>query len=70
MQDYLSHMMDFLAMKFGIPIAKRLFNGKSISTNHACMLVANKKGQKVKKVQFRIFFQKDMINKSGNKTLF
>ena len=56
MQDYLSHMMDFLALKFGIPIAKRLFNGNSISTNHACMLVANKIGQKVKKVQFRIFF--------------
>ena len=48
MQDYLRPMVDFLALKFGILIAKRLFNGKSISTNHACMLVANKIGQKVK----------------------
>ena len=56
MQDYLSPMVDFLALKFGKLIAKRLFNGNNISTNHACMLVANKIGQKV---QLRIFFQKD-----------
>ena len=49
MQDYLRPMVDFLALKFGILIAKRLFNGNSISTNHACMLVANEIGQKVKK---------------------
>ena len=53
------HMMDVLALKFGIPIAKRLFNGNSISNNHACMLVANKIGQKVKKFNLGIFFQKD-----------
>ena len=72
MQDYLSHMMDFLALKFGIPIAKWVFNGNSISTNHACMLVANEIGQKVKKFNLGIFFRKilHMINKSGNKTLF
>ena len=51
-------MMDFLALKFGILIAKRLFNGNSISTNHACMIVANKIGQKVKKFNLG-FFQKD-----------
>ena len=72
MQDYLRPMVDFLALKFGILIAKRLFNGKSISTNHACMLVANKIGQKVKKFNLGIFFRKilQMINKSGNKSLF
>ena len=55
-QGYLRPIVDFLALKFGILIAKRLCDGNSISTNHACMLVANKIGQKV---QFRIFFQKD-----------
>ena len=49
MQDYLRPMVDFLALEFGILIAKRVFNGNSISTNHACMLVLNKIGQKVKK---------------------
>ena len=41
MQDYLRPMVDFLALKFGILIAKRSFNGKSISTNHACILHRN-----------------------------
>ena len=59
MRGYLRPIVDFLALKLGILIAKRLFNGKSISTNHACMLVANKIGQKVKKFNFGSFFQKD-----------
>ena len=59
MQDYLRPMVDFLALKFGILIAKRLFNGNSILTNHACMLVANKIGQNVKKFNLGFFFQKD-----------
>ena len=59
MQDYLRPIVDFLALKFGMLIAKRLFNGNSISTNHACMLVANKIGQKVKKFNLGLFFQKD-----------
>ena len=72
MQGYLRPKMDFLALKFGILIAKRLFNGNSISTNHACMLVANKIGQNVKKFNLGSFFRKilQMINKSGNKSLF
>ena len=72
MQDYLRPMVDFLALKFGILIAKRLFNGNSISTNHACMLVANKIGQKVKKFNLGFIFRKilQMVNKSGNKSLF
>ena len=49
MQDYLRPMVVFLVLKFGILIAKRLFNGNCISTDHACMLVTNKIGQKVKK---------------------
>ena len=40
---------DIVALKFGILIAKRLFNGKSMSFNLAFMPVANKVGQKVKK---------------------
>ena len=43
-------------LKFGILIAKRLFNGNSISANHAYMLVANKIGQKVKKFNLGFFF--------------
>ena len=70
MQDCLRPMVDFSALKFGILIANRLFNGNSISTNHACMLVANKIGQKVKKFNSGFFFRKilQMINKSGNKS--
>ena len=56
MQDYLRPLVDFFALKFGILKAKRLFNGNSISTNHACMLVANKIGQKVKKFNLGFFF--------------
>ena len=59
MQDYLRPMVDFMALIFGMLKVKRLFNGNSISTNHAFMLVANKIGQKVKKFNFGIFFQKD-----------
>ena len=72
MQDYLRPMVDFLALKFVILIAKRLFNGNSISTNHACMLAVNKIGQKVKKFNLGFFFRKilQMINKSGNTSLF
>ena len=55
MQDYLRPMVGFLVLKFGILIAKRLFNGNSISTYHACMLVANKIGQKVKKFSLGFF---------------
>ena len=72
MQGYLRPIVDFLGLKFGILIAKRLFNGNSISSNHACMLVANKIGQKVKKFNLGFFFRKilQMINKSGNTSLF
>ena len=51
MQYYSRPMVDFVALKFGI--AKRLFNGNSISSNLAFMPVANRIGQKV---QFKIFF--------------
>ena len=50
MQDYSRPMVDFLVLKFGILIAKRLFNGNSISSNLSSMPVANKMGQKVKKL--------------------
>ena len=43
----------FCGAKFSILIAQRLFNGKSVSSNLAFMLVANKVGQKV---HFKIFF--------------
>ena len=49
MQDYIRPMVDSVALEFGIHIAKRLFNGKSLSFNPAFMPVANKVGQKVKK---------------------
>ena len=58
MQDYLTPMVDFLVLKFGIQIAKRLFNGNSISTNHAFMLVAKKIGQKVKKFNLGFFSER------------
>ena len=58
MQDYSRPMVDILALKFGIFIDKRLFNGNSISSNLSFMPVANKMGQKVKKFNLR-FFQKD-----------
>ena len=58
MQYYSRPMVDFLALKFGILMAKRLFNGNSISSNISSMPIANKMGQKVKKFNLR-FFQKD-----------
>ena len=59
MPGYLRPMVDFLAMQFGILIAKRLYNGNIISTNHACMIVVNKIGQKVKKFNLGFFSQKN-----------
>ena len=55
MQDYSRPMVDFLALKFGILIAKRLFNGNNISSNLSSMTVTNKMGQKV---QFKIFSER------------
>ena len=52
MQDYSKPMVGFVALKFSMLIAQRLFNGKSVSSNLACMHVANKEGQKV---HFKIF---------------
>ena len=49
MQDYSRPTVDFLVLKFGILIAKRLINGNSISSNIALVPAANKVGQKVKK---------------------
>ena len=49
MQDYSRPTVDLVVLKFGIPIAKRLSNGNSISSNIAFVPVANKVGQKVKK---------------------
>ena len=48
MQDYSRPMVDFVALKFGILILKRLFNGEGMSSNFEFMPVANKVGQKVK----------------------
>ena len=59
MQDYLRPMVDFLALKFGILIAERLLNRNSISTNHACMLVANKIDQKVKELNKKFFLSSE-----------
>ena len=56
MQYYSRPMVDFVALKFGILIAKRLFNGDGISSNLAFMSVINKIGQKVKKFNFSFFF--------------
>ena len=52
MQDYSRPMVGFVALKFSILIAKRLFNRKSVSSNLAFMSVANKVGRKVKKSIF------------------
>ena len=54
MQAYSRPMVDIVALKFGILIVKRLFNMRSMSSNLAFMPVANKVGQKVKKVILRI----------------
>ena len=69
MQDYSRPMEGFVALKFGILIAKRLSNEKSMSSNLALIPVAKKIGQKV---HFKTFFGEiqQMINKSGNKSLF
>ena len=56
MQDYSRLMVDFVALKFGIYIAIRLFNGKSRSSNLAFMHVAKKVGQKV---HLKTFFRKN-----------
>ena len=56
MQDYSRPMVGFVALKFSILIAKRLFNRKSVSSNLAFMSVANKVGNKVKKSIFKNFF--------------
>ena len=48
-----------MALKFSILIAQRLSNGKSVSSKLACMHVANKVGQKVKKFILR-FFRKNI----------
>ena len=53
MQDYSRPMVGFVALIFSILIAKRLFNGTSVSFNLALMPVANKVGQKVKKFILR-----------------
>ena len=45
-------------MKFGMLIAKSLFNRKSMSSNLALMPDANKVGQKVKKFILRLFSEK------------
>ena len=55
MQDYSKPMVGFVALKFSILIAQRLFNGKSVSSNLAFMPDANKVGQKVKKFILRFF---------------
>ena len=55
MQDNSGPMVDFVALKFGILIAKRLSNGKSMSSNLALILVTNKVGQTV---HFNTFFRK------------
>ena len=44
MQDYSRPMVGFVALKFSILIAKRLFNGTNVSFNLAFMPVANKIG--------------------------
>ena len=46
-------IVGFVTLKFSILIAKRLFNGTSVSFNLAFMPVANKVGQKVKKFMLR-----------------
>ena len=55
MQDYSRRMVDFMALKIGILIAKGLLNGKSMSSNLAFTPVANKVGQNVKKFILRLF---------------
>ena len=61
MQDYSRPMVGFVALKFRILIAKRLFSGTSVSFNLAVMPVANKVGQKVKK--FILIFLSEKYNR-------
>ena len=61
MQDYSKTMAGFVALKFSILLAQRLFNRKSVSSDLAFMPVANKLGQKVKKLILR-FFRKKIID--------
>ena len=58
MQDYSRPMVGFVALKFSILIAKRLFNGTSVSINLAFMPVTNKVGQKVQKFILRFLSEK------------
>ena len=58
MQDYSRPMVGFVALKFSKLVAKRLFNGKSVSSNLALMPVAKKVGQNVKKFILRFCFVK------------
>ena len=58
MQDYSRPMVGFVEQKFSIIIAKRLFNGKSVSSYLAFMPLVNKIGKKVKKFIVRFFFGK------------
>ena len=58
MQDYSRPMVGFVALKFSILIAKRLFDRTSVSSNLAFMPVANKVGQKVKKLILRFLSEK------------
>ena len=58
MQDYSRPMVGFVALKLSTLIAKRLFNGRSVSFNLAFIPVANKVGQKVKKVILRFLSEK------------
>ena len=48
MQDYSRRMVNFMALNFGIRIARRLSNGKGMSSNLAFMPVANKKVKRSK----------------------
>ena len=51
-----------MALKFSIHIAKRLFNGKSVSFDLACMSVAKKVGQKGQQDHFKIFYRKNITD--------
>ena len=58
MLDYSRPMVDFVALKFGILIAKRLSNRKSMSSNIALIPVANKVCQKVEKFILKLVSEK------------
>ena len=49
MQDYSRPTVDFVVLKFGILIAKRLINGNGISSNISFVPLTNIVGKKVKK---------------------